>query len=276
MDIDKRNERQLISYLAGVIVLGWLGRLVDVLLAGRLAIAPGIALWIASPLLVSLVLRWRNRDWKDLGIKPRFKKNIRWYLFSLGVFPLVVVVVLLYGGIMHSVEILSWNITSFLQSFLLITPAVLLVSILEEFGWRGYFSPKIYKMDHHDFWDHIIIGLTWGCWYLPYLHELYPASQGHFMQFIVFFLLGSVAVSMVYGEVRLRTKSVWPAVVMHTGARLFGSALLLNGYIQILPGRTLLFSPVEGALSTIIFFSIGFVMMQRRMDRQKYFYFPAD
>ena len=70
------------------------------------------------------------------------------------------------------------------------------------------------------------------------------------------FLLGTIAVSIVYGEIRILTNSVWPAVLMQTVGGAFIGALMLDDLLMI-SSRGWLFGPVlEGGLmigfSTVI------------------------
>lgn len=79
------------------------------------------------------------------------------------------------------------------------------------------------------------------------------------------FLIGSVAASLVYGEIRLRTDSVWPAVLMHTAGGAFIATLLLE--VLMTPETAFLFSPgVEGTLTIAIFTLVGLGLYARRVS----------
>lgn len=50
-----------------------------------------------------------------------------------------------------------------------------------------------------------------------------------------------------------------PAWVMHTIGNTFGNILLLNGLVQLLPGREPWFSPgAEGLVSIVVIFTAGY------------------
>jgi hypothetical protein len=87
------------------------------------------------------------------------------------------------------------------------------------------------------------------------------------------FLLGTMAVSIVYGEIRILTDSVWPAVLMQTAGGIFIGALVLNDFIQVASGAEFLFAPVlEGGLIIVLFALIGVgIHLLRRKTREKTF-----
>jgi len=95
-------------------------------------------------------------------------------------------------------------------------------NILEEFGWRGYLAPKMLTLGLNDMVAHLIVGIIWAVWHLPYYLGLIDSSmiEGCTTQslamFILFTMIGITASSIIYGEIRIRTDSVWPAVLMHS------------------------------------------------------------
>ena len=50
----------------------------------------GFLVWGTAPILVSLVMRAVTRDWSDLGVRPGIRKNARWYVVSLLVYPVAI------------------------------------------------------------------------------------------------------------------------------------------------------------------------------------------
>jgi len=83
--------------------------------------------------------------------------------------------------------------------------------------------------------------------------------------FVPLLLIGTINQSVVYGEIRLATNSVWPAWIMHSIGNALGNALLLSGFIQFVRGRESWFTPgAEGVISIILIFAIGYWLHQRR------------
>lgn len=79
------------------------------------------------------------------------------------------------------------------------------------------------------------------------------------------FFAGVTAISVLYGEIRFMTQSVWPAVFMHTIANAFVNPLILQGFIKIAPDAGFLVSPSPDSIRSIIIFClIGFAVYQYR------------
>ena len=69
--------------------------------------------------------------------------------------------------------------------------------------------------------------------------------------------------SVVYGEIRLATDSVLPVRVMGTIGDAFGTAILLNVFIQLTPGSEFLVSPgAEGVVRLILMLTIEYWLHQ--------------
>jgi membrane protease YdiL (CAAX protease family) len=102
------------------------------------------------------------------------------------------------------------------------------------------------------------VGLIWGAWHLPYLRQITPYTTENLVTLIPRFLVGAIAASIVYGEIRLRSNSVWPAWLMHTVGATFVGTLMLHSGMKISSEMELLFNPVfEGGLTIILFIVIG-------------------
>ncbi|MBC8504780.1 MAG: CPBP family intramembrane metalloprotease [Anaerolineales bacterium] len=228
----------------------------------------GQLLWLIAPFVIMLLLRIFGGDgWSDLGLRPNFKGNGFWWLVSILVFPVVITLVVLLGVLLRGLE-LDANMSSvFVAALFPGFISALFKNIFEEFTWRGYLAPKVYSLKMKIWLSHAIVGLVWGAWHLPFVfafwHYLTPNMLWYFVPLL---LIGSIAQSVVYGEIRLATNSVWPAWIMHTIGNTLGNALLLSGFIQLISGREVWFTPgAEGVVSIILFFVIGFWLHQRRM-----------
>lgn len=74
-----------------------------------------------------------------------------------------------------------------------------------------------------------------------------------------------VAWAIVYGEAWLLTRSLWPAVLMHTVEDAFLNQLFTEKHIAIEPGRDWLVSPVNGVISIGLFLAAGVALHHYRM-----------
>ena len=260
---NKHTVRNLAIFTFLVIALGWLGRWLDSLMGS----APsqeglGLTIWIIAPLGVSFLLRaFAGDGWKDLGIRPSIKGNVLWYAVSILVYPICITLILVIGlalGAVSFPEFSSDKWGLFVQAFALLIFPQLLQNIFEEFGFRGYLAPKLYKLRLNIFVANVIVGLIWGIWHLPYFAFVTSYAAQTPTTLIPLFLTGTIAASIVYGEIRILTNSVWPAVLMQTAGGAFVGALVLNDLIQVTRGMEFLFAPVlEGGLCIVLFALVG-------------------
>lgn len=61
--------------------------------------------------------------------------------------------------------------------------------------------------------------------------------------FIPMAIISLSAASLVYGELRLLTNSVWPPLLMHMIGNALVDVLVVQGFVKIVPGMDFLVSP---------------------------------
>lgn len=115
----------------------------------------------------------------------------------------------------------------------------LVFSLGEEIGWRGYLLPRLEFLGA---WGAVLLtGLAHALFHLPFIFftTLYHAG-GNRLIVIPLFVLTLALVGMFLGYLRLRTGSVWPAVLAHSAhnstwavlsALVAGSSPLANEYL---------------------------------------------
>lgn len=170
MNTQSQNNTHTIRNLAIftflVIALGWFGRWLDSFMGSAPSQGIGITIWIITPLGVSFLLRGFAGDgWKDLGIRPGIKGNVLWYAVSILVYPICITLILLIGrssGVVSFPDFSSVKVELLVQAFALLIFPQLFQNIFEEFGFRGYLAPKLYKLRLNIFLAHVIVGLIWG------------------------------------------------------------------------------------------------------------------
>jgi membrane protease YdiL (CAAX protease family) len=181
-------------------------------------------------------------------------------------FLVVIAVSVLIGASLGGLELDGDRLGAFWAALLpgLISAAI--KNILEEFAWRGYLAPKVYALEVNPWLSHALVGVVWGAWHVPFALVLWPyLTPAMLWTFVPLLLAGTICQSIVYGEIRLATASVWPAWAMHTIGNALGNTLLLSGSIRLIPGRELIFSPgAEGVISMILMFAMGTWLHQRR------------
>jgi hypothetical protein len=277
---DRATVRNLVIFTITVAAIGWIGWGLDRLMGNQASESLGMLLWIITPLAATLLLRaFAGDGWKDFGIKPRIKGNVVWYIIGLLVFPTVTALVLLIGGIFGLITFPNLSLSNFeplLQVFALGLLPMFFKNILEELPWRGYLTPKIYSLRLNDFVGHLIVGLIWAVWHLPYFlffldrAVIQSYTSLNLTAFILMAIVAMISWAIVFGEIRLLTNSVWPVVLMHMVEDAFLNPLLLDGYIQVTPGMDWLISPGVGILSILFFTVIGIGLYQCRKRKQQY------
>jgi membrane protease YdiL (CAAX protease family) len=272
----KRTKRNLIIFTVLVLGLAALAGVVEPLTVPPGA-EPGTSglgqlLWIVAPLGVMLLLRIFGGDgWADFGLRPNFKGNGFWWLVSALIFPAVITISVLIGALLGGLELDVNMFSAFVAALLTGLILAMIKNVFEEFAWRGYLAPKVYSLNMNIWLSHAIVGMVWGAWHLPFVFVLWPYLTPNMLwYFVPLLLVGTFSQSVVYGEIRLATGSVLPAWVMHTIGNAIGNALLLSSFIQLCPGRELVFSPgAESVVSIILMFAVGYWLHQRRKNMEQ-------
>ena len=154
---------------------------------------------------------------------------------------------------MGAVSFPGFSLALFVQAFAIALVPQVMKNIFEEFGFRGYLAPKMYKLGLNVFVAHVVVGLIWGVWHFPYLSVIIPYPTESVATLIPRFLAAAIAASIVYGEIRIVTDSVWPAWLMHTVGGVFMGALMLHGLFRIPSAMEFLIAPVfEGGLMIVL------------------------
>jgi membrane protease YdiL (CAAX protease family) len=84
----------------------------------------------------------------------------------------------------------------------------------EEIGWRGFLAPRL--LAHHGFvGGSLAVGLLWAAWHVPVLFWMNFAGTPPRPFAIACFTTSLVGMSFVYSWFRLRSDSLWPAVLLH-------------------------------------------------------------
>jgi membrane protease YdiL (CAAX protease family) len=220
-------------------------------------------------MVVSLLMRAVTRDWGDLGAKAAVRENLRWYLLSLVAYPVAISLTLGLGVLLGASSTHDFSASAFVQALLPALVIYLFFALFEEIGWRGYLAPKMISLRTNAFAANALVGIIWASWHLPYIVELSTYTTESMTTYLPRFALGTFAFAMAYGEIRARTGSFWPAVLMHW----MGNAIanpLVAGFVTFTPGLEFLGSfGVDGVFMILLFGLLGVVLYLRRSGRRK-------
>lgn len=145
-------------------------------------------------------------------------------------------------------------------------------NIFEELSWRGYLAPRVRLLGMSDLTGHAIVGFIWGIWHLPYYLGLLDSSLLReytslpLVVFIPLMIVGLMAASIIYGEIRILTGSVWPAVLMHTVSNVLINTMILEGFLIMNSGLEILVSPsMVSLLGMLLIAAVGIRVYRRRL-----------
>ena len=102
-------------------------------------------------------------------------------------------------------------------SFILLLPSVL----GEEIGWRGFLVPELARF--MSFTNVAIVsGLIWSVWHWPMMFKGFYGNDVTPLYYqLFFFTLLIVSYSVIMTYLRLKTGSLWTAVIFHMSANVF-------------------------------------------------------
>lgn len=270
----KRTKISLLLFIAVALASGWLGVWVDTKIPDQPeGNSLGMGLFLVLPLIVMLLLRLVNRDWKDLGVKFRFKGNMKWYGAAIAIYPVVMVIVVGAAFLFDSASFSNVELHALLPLIGASIAGNLVKNIFEEFAWRGYLTPKLIELNLHDGMIYLVTGLVWALWHAPYYLVFLPDSFFETTSRMGVLLIGCVlmvAWSVMYVELYRLAKSVWPCVLMHAVEDGVPTLLLsVAGVITLTKTGELWLSPTSGIVTTLLFVSFGLWLRTIRIKKEQ-------
>ncbi|PLR87113.1 CPBP family intramembrane metalloprotease [Bacillus sp. V33-4] len=265
---DKKTLRNVLIFSLVVLSCGWVGRLVDLKVGTDANGSLGQLIWLVLPLLTTIILRsFMGDGWRDLGIELKFRGNLFPYFISILFIPVITVIIVLIGHNLKLIDTSNFS-SSFLLAFSLALLPMFFKNIFEEFAWRGYLAPKLFSMGINRFLCHICVGVIWALWHIPYLLVLVDTAES-LLTYIPRVMIGLVILSVVYGEIRYVTNSVWPAVILHTIANALVDTLILKKYLDVREGYEYLVTPSPEGVFTIVITAIVGLWLYKRHTKKK-------
>ena len=268
-----KTKRNLAIFIAVSLLCGWLGVLLDAVLSEQPeGDTLGMGAWLVLPLLTAIVLSIISRDWKETGLTPKFKGNIKWYILSLAVFPAIAILTLVLARFF---DIVDFSGIGFNEIAPLIAAALLIniiKNVFEEFAWRGYLTSGLLALKINDWPVFIISGLVWAFWHLPYylvfldesIFESLAVSRIEFAFTATFTIL---CWNVLYVEMFRLTKSVWPCAVMHAAEDAVPAFLFTGGYYVFTSNAgAWVFDPHIGMVAAVLPLGIGLLIRRIRKN----------
>ena len=189
---------------------------------------------VFAPTIAALITKFvYQRNLRDLGWGWGGWKGTRYALLAYAL-PLGIGVVI-YGGTWLAVRgafSSDDGVGAILVTFLLAATGGMLLNCIfafgEELGWRGFLVPQLAKVTSFPI-TVLISGLIWALWHYPLIFfaaELFEYSDAPAWFALPSFTLVIVVVSVIIAWLRLKTRSLWPAVILHASNNNFNSGFL--------------------------------------------------
>jgi len=224
----------------------------------------GMGVWLVLPMLTALVIILISRfSWKELGLKPNFKGNVKWYLASILIFPVVTAIVMLIGATTNWIDLSAFALRPFIVAFGSTMFVNFIIDIFEETAWRGYLTSQLLKLNLNDWKLYLIVGCVWAAWHIPYYLVFLPEADIQAVMpvsraiYVVVAFTTFLCWTVMFTELFRVTKSVWPCVILHTVEDSLINLLVISGYISIAVGKEILVSPINGIIASILYLAVG-------------------
>ncbi|MFJ7950386.1 type II CAAX prenyl endopeptidase Rce1 family protein [Lysinibacillus sp. NPDC096418] len=270
------TKRNVIIFTIIVLVCGWLGVLIDLIIPEQpKGDTLGMGIWLILPLITTIFLRaFAGDGWRDIGLSPNIKGNIKWYIIALLIYPVITFFILFISYLFGWMDFANFNVKALTSAFVGGLLIQFIKNFFEESVWRGYLTSKLTKLKLNDFWLYLTVGGIWGAWHIPYflvflsesdIINVLPVNR------VLFAFVGIVTMifwTVMYTEIYLMTKSIWPLVLMHMTEDALVNPLILDGYIKIAQGKEFLVSPSAGILTTLLYFGVGLFLRTRRKKQE--------
>lgn len=270
--MSKRDKIALVVFTFVTITAGGLGYLLDQILTEQPeGNSLGMGLWLVLPLLTGIVLRSINKDLNQIGVRPNFKNNMKWYTVAVLVFPCTMLICItiakaaggLIVGQIEAGTLLVLMITTFLANCI--------KNIFEEFAWRGCLVPYLEKTGMNDWILYFTSGLIWGMWHITYYMFFLPDEYFTEISRPMMAVVGIVLMifwSPLFVELRRLTKSVWPCVILHSMEDAVPTMLFVTANVfRIKENYADMLDPIRGIVPTALIFVIGLGLRSYRIKK---------
>lgn len=278
--MNKKVSNLIIMTLASI-GSGWLGVGLNALMEQPNTLESlGALVWLVLPALTGILLRiFGGESWKESGLGLKLRTSWKWYLLAILAYPLIAVLVFGLAALTKAISIEGFRemgLTAYFAAAGVAILGSLMKNIFEEFAWRGYLTPKLAAMKVPPVVNHLIVGVIWWAWHLPYYYFLFDRAQ--LAQYLTVdlnvFVIGALFLlaptSILFGELRLASKSIWPGFLLHILINGLSMTLVLNGFIDLNGTLGVILAPTnDGYLVSLILGLVGLLILRSRRLAKK-------
>lgn len=236
----------------------------------------GALVWLISPALSGFALRAFGGDgWKDSGFGLNLPSGWMWYLLAILIYPVASLLTFAFAALFDIVSadgFIAQGFGAYLSIAGMMFAGSLMKNLFEEFAWRGYLTPRLDAAKVHPMLNHFITGVLWWSWHLPYYFHFLDRQtlEGNIATSVpVFLVIGFFIMfpaSILFGELRLLSKSTWAVFLLLCMINAFSTPLLLNNFIKVNGTMGVIFAPThEGIFVSILYGLTGWILYKYRM-----------
>jgi CAAX protease family protein len=170
-----------------------------------------------SPLLVTLVMQllvtregWTRSGWRRIGMGRAGLRQWPLAVLTTAGVSVIATAAVVATGLAHGVAPAG----PWLSDLVALCVAGPVLAYAEEVGWRGYLLPRLLPLGERAAF--LISGVVWIAWHLPYI--LFTANyhhDGNRALVLTLFAANVLAFAVLFGQLRIRSNSLWPAVLAH-------------------------------------------------------------
>jgi len=114
----------------------------------------------------------------------------------------------------------------------------------EEFGWRSYLQLRLFP--ERPVLAAVATGIIWGVWHYPINLRGYNYPDHRLVGLIVF-PIATIFLSIIFGWLRMKTRSIWCPSLAHAATNAIGGSLLL----LLLGSKNAIFTSYAGILGYV-------------------------
>lgn len=231
-----------------------------------------LLVWLVGPMLAALLYMLAGGWVRDAGLGFRLPASARYYLLAIavpvGIAAILLVPTLLLAGGFGSPDAAA------LAGLTALVVTTLIKNVFEEVYWRGVLTTQFARTGLSRLTGHLLTGAIWTLWHLPYWFVLLSpeeiaAATG--LSVPVLFGFGAISLllqSVLYGELRLRSGSIWPGYLLHTLSNLIGYGLPAVGMIRAAGIVGPVLTPeTHGLFYSLAFLVLGLMLLRRNRAR---------
>ena len=232
METTKLGQKKILSFLLLTLTIS---AIFYGLMISTGSVRKGGAAWMWSPGIAAILTQLLFREkLADFGWRPGKMRYLLIgyaapWLYALVIYGLVWITGL---GEFHarSIVVGQFRLPFFLsllaQATLLLIPACL-AGLGEEIGWRGLLVPELAKVTTLTK-TALLTGMVWALWHYPAILFADYRSQAPLWFQLPVFTTSVLGMSVFTAWLRLKSGSLWPAVLWHGNHNLLIQGLFLN------------------------------------------------